>query len=286
MRSLVKWDLLLAQALCLQGDQRAAQRTLREAISKASSSRLVRSFVDEGPMIHTLLAGIYEGDLEVLHPSDAFAAEVLEIFARNGKGAGHTRRPAREAAPAALFGKLTSKECEILGLVSSGLRNREVAQKLGMTEGSVKWYMQQVYDKVGTRRRLQAVERARQFGSHCLTFPEHSAVAETPMDEPESARRASVACMNTHNAAVPFNHWLGAEVLSADGGGGAHAHPLARGIRRSPRHDPWRNARRNRRSRRLHGAHGRERQWRPHDRHASGLSPQHGERPTLRRPAR
>ena len=44
------------------------------------------------------------------------------------------------------------------------VRNREVAQKLGMTEGSVKWYMQQVYDKIGTRRRLQAVERARQFG--------------------------------------------------------------------------------------------------------------------------
>jgi uncharacterized protein (TIGR00369 family) len=39
------------------------------------------------------------------------------------------------------------------------------------------------------------------------------------MDEPESARRASVARMNMHNAAVPFNRWLGAEVLSADGGG-------------------------------------------------------------------
>lgn len=164
VRSLVRWDLLLAQALCLQGDQRAAQRTLREAISKASSSRLVRSFVDEGPMIHTLLAGIYEGDLEVLHPSDAFAAEVLEIFARNGKGGGPVRQQTRESEPAVLLGRLTSKECEILGLVSSGLRNREVAQKLGMTEGSVKWYMQQVYDKIGTRRRLQAVERARQFG--------------------------------------------------------------------------------------------------------------------------
>ena len=43
--------------------------------------------------------------------------------------------------------------------MGSGMRNREVAQKLGMTEGSVKWYMQQVYDKIGTRRRLQAVER-------------------------------------------------------------------------------------------------------------------------------
>ena len=40
----------------------------------------------------------------------------------------------------------------------------ELAKQLGMTEGSVKWYMQQVYDKIGTRRRFQAVERARRFG--------------------------------------------------------------------------------------------------------------------------
>ena len=44
------------------------------------------------------------------------------------------------------------------------MRNSEVAQRLGITEGSVKWYMQQIYDKVGTRRRMQAVERARQLG--------------------------------------------------------------------------------------------------------------------------
>jgi LuxR family maltose regulon positive regulatory protein len=33
-----------------------------------------------------------------------------------------------------------------------------------MTEGTIKWYLQQVYDKIGTRRRQRAVERARQFG--------------------------------------------------------------------------------------------------------------------------
>jgi LuxR family maltose regulon positive regulatory protein len=33
-----------------------------------------------------------------------------------------------------------------------------------MTEGSVKWYMQQIFDKLGTRSRVQAVERARKLG--------------------------------------------------------------------------------------------------------------------------
>jgi len=165
VRSLVRWDLLLAQALFLRGDQRSAQRTLREAITNASASRLVRSFIDEGPVIRTMLASIYESDLEVLHPSDAFAAELLEIFDQAGNRVrGGVRAPAHPPAPEGLFGKFSAKEREVLGLVSSGMRNREVALKLGMTEGSVKWYMQQVYDKIGTRRRFQAVERARQFG--------------------------------------------------------------------------------------------------------------------------
>jgi LuxR family maltose regulon positive regulatory protein len=165
VRSRVRWDLLLSQALFLRGDQRAAQRTLREAITNAAASRLVRSFIDEGPVIRTMLASIYEGDLEVLHPSDAFAAELLEIFDQAGKKpAGSIRTANQPPMPEGLFGKLSAKEREVLGLVSSGMRNREVAQKLGMTEGSVKWYMQQVYDKIGTRRRFQAVERARQFG--------------------------------------------------------------------------------------------------------------------------
>lgn len=47
---------------------------------------------------------------------------------------------------------------------SSGLRNREIGERLGSTEGTVKWYLQQVYDRLGVRRRTQAVIRARRSG--------------------------------------------------------------------------------------------------------------------------
>jgi LuxR family maltose regulon positive regulatory protein len=162
IRSLVRWDILTAQACFVSGNSRAAQRRLREAIGRASASSLVRSFIDEGPVIHTLIASTFETDLEVLHPTDAFAATLLDVFERTNKKSGG--RSGTRTSSEGLYGKLSIKEREILELVSSGMRNREVAQKLGMTEGSIKWYMQQVYDKVGTRRRHQAVERARQFG--------------------------------------------------------------------------------------------------------------------------
>jgi len=164
IRSLIRWDLLLAQALFIGTDVRAAQRALREAIAHGAASRAIRSFIDEGSIIRTLLASTYEADLDVMHPTDAFAAELLETFNALSKRKHSLYAVPNRGAPEGLYGKLSVKEREILALVSTGMRNREVATKLGMTEGSVKWYMQQVYDKVGTRRRLQAVERARQFG--------------------------------------------------------------------------------------------------------------------------
>jgi LuxR family maltose regulon positive regulatory protein len=162
IRSLVRWDILCAQALFVSGDSRAAQRTFREAVGHAAVSRLVRSFVDEGPAVRTLIASTFEADLDELDSNGLFAAELLQAF-EPGLGKPGARPPARGTSEG-LYGRLSVKEREILTLVSSGMRNREVARKLGMTEGSIKWYMQQVYDKIGTRRRLQAVERARQFG--------------------------------------------------------------------------------------------------------------------------
>jgi LuxR family maltose regulon positive regulatory protein len=53
---------------------------------------------------------------------------------------------------------------EILTLVGEGLSNAEIGHRLSLVEGSVKWHLQRIYDKIGTRRRLVAVDRARRMG--------------------------------------------------------------------------------------------------------------------------
>lgn len=162
VRSLIRWDILLAQLNYLAGDPRAAQRALREALTHGASARVLRSFIDEGPLVKTLLSIAGDAGEGAAAPADRFAEELLDAFGGNRR-----RRPTvppAEAEEAGLYGKLSAKEREILGLVGSGLSNREIAQRMGMTEGTVKWYLQQIYDKIGTRRRQHAAERARQFG--------------------------------------------------------------------------------------------------------------------------
>ncbi|MBS7706209.1 LuxR C-terminal-related transcriptional regulator [Chelatococcus asaccharovorans] len=159
-RAGIRWNILAAQILMINGDPRAAQRLMREAIALASNANVVRSFLDEGTAVLTILTEAYGDALESQHPTDLFARHVLDAF--------RSRRTAPVVAVVpgdeGLYGRLSGKELEILTLVGCGMRNREIGNRLGLSEGSVKWYMQQVYDKVGIRRRSQAVERARQFG--------------------------------------------------------------------------------------------------------------------------
>lgn len=157
IRSTIRWDILLAQALTLQGDVPAAQRALRRAVVNATPGRFIRCFLDEGAVIIGLLSQSY-GD----RPADADGlAATLLLRAPQPDGLHVRSEDFDQEVPREA---LNPREIEILQLVDSGLLNKEIGLRLGMTEGSVKWYLQQIYDKLGTRRRSVAVQWARQLG--------------------------------------------------------------------------------------------------------------------------
>jgi len=59
---------------------------------------------------------------------------------------------------------LTPRELEILGLIAGGLSNREIAEKLFVSENTVKTHSARVFDKLGARRRTQAVQIGKAAG--------------------------------------------------------------------------------------------------------------------------
>lgn len=62
---------------------------------------------------------------------------------------------------------LSPRERKVVALVAQGLRNREVAAELGVTEGTVKVYLHSIFDKLGVASRtelaLRAAEEGRRF---------------------------------------------------------------------------------------------------------------------------
>jgi two-component system nitrate/nitrite response regulator NarP len=55
---------------------------------------------------------------------------------------------------------VTPRERQIVDLVRQGLRNREIADKLGVTEGTVKVYLHAIFDKIGVENRTELAMRA------------------------------------------------------------------------------------------------------------------------------
>jgi NarL family two-component system response regulator LiaR len=59
---------------------------------------------------------------------------------------------------------VTPREMEILGLVAEGLSNREIAARLFVSENTVKTHCSRAFDKLGARRRTEAVQMGKELG--------------------------------------------------------------------------------------------------------------------------
>ena len=59
---------------------------------------------------------------------------------------------------------VTARELEILGLIADGLSNREIAERLFVSENTVKTHSSRLFDKLGARRRTQAVQLGQAAG--------------------------------------------------------------------------------------------------------------------------
>jgi DNA-binding NarL/FixJ family response regulator len=59
---------------------------------------------------------------------------------------------------------LSERELEILGVLAAGASNREIAQQLYITEGTVKNHVTNILGKLGVRDRTQAALKARELG--------------------------------------------------------------------------------------------------------------------------
>ena|SRR5579863_3604092 len=88
---------------------------------------------------------------EVLVPTEA---RPLETFAPNA---------ARQQDQQKALG-ITARELEILTLVARGLSNREIAAQLFVSENTVKTHCARAFDKLGAKRRTQAVQLGKELG--------------------------------------------------------------------------------------------------------------------------
>jgi len=142
---------------------------------------------------HVLICGLVGGVLIAMlkwmeyrflvleHAVDVYAALIAVIFAALGVWLGsriHRKTHlVSNASAAAVAGKpalsdekrredlgITRRELEILGLVAQGMSNREIAEHLFVSENTVKTHCSRAFDKLGAKRRTQAVQLGKELG--------------------------------------------------------------------------------------------------------------------------
>ncbi len=145
LRSQVEALTLYSLALQQQSQEENALKSLQEAVGLAAPRGFLRPFACEVglPVL-----------LEKIRPAAPdFLAPLLE-------------NPNRTLCKEQQFistlpDPLTPREIEVLRLITAGLTNPEIAEKLFLTEGTVKWYVHQIFGKLGVSNRAKAIVRAR-----------------------------------------------------------------------------------------------------------------------------
>ncbi len=157
-RRLLAVHILRAQVEQALGHEAEALASLETALRLAAPAGYLRAFLDEGPVVQNLLP-------TVRHAAPGFVDRILDALWGEAQPQAGEKPAGPPSVPpsSALVEPLSQRELEVLGLVAQGLTNREVAERLFITVGTVKTHVHNIYGKLGVTRRTEAVARAREL---------------------------------------------------------------------------------------------------------------------------
>lgn len=143
----IEATILLAICLVEQGQADEALEKLHQALKLAEPYQYIRTFIDE-PQTYALLkkyAAIRK------QSSKKECREVSMSYVE------HLLQCAQKYKQISPLASLTTREQEIFTLLSKGASNKEIAEQLFLSEGTVRVYLSGIYSKLGVKNRAQAI---------------------------------------------------------------------------------------------------------------------------------
>ena len=146
------------------GERDTAAQLLNETLSLAEPNGFVRTFVDEGePMqmaISDFRLSIREQTQGRNHKLLGYVDRLLAAFAQPA-----AIPQSKIAIPASRMPEqLTQRELEVLHLISQGLSNCQIGERLFVALDTVKGHNRKIFEKLQVQRRTEAIARARELG--------------------------------------------------------------------------------------------------------------------------
>lgn len=162
--------LLRAQMYTALGDSQASQADYVRALELAEPEGIISVFIEYGEPVAKALADIARRK-QVRGVQAGYVERILEAY-RRPHGQRH-EQPARASATGSgrealieaesLVEPLTERELDVLGLMAEGLKYKEIAGKLFVSQNTVRFHVKAIYGKLNVNNRTRAVERARKL---------------------------------------------------------------------------------------------------------------------------
>ena len=153
---LIETQVLRAIVYEAQGNSSEAIETIQEALTQAAPGGYLRTFVDVGVILKTVLIKVAARD-QTRAARLPYAEKVLAAFGqRQPPSTSNTRS-------AALVEPLSDRELQVLRLIAEGLSNQEIAAQLIIAPSTIKTHINNIYGKLGAQSRTRAVARAREL---------------------------------------------------------------------------------------------------------------------------
>ncbi|HSL29745.1 MAG TPA: LuxR C-terminal-related transcriptional regulator [Anaerolineales bacterium] len=147
-----------------QGDSEKAHRSLEEALYLAILQKYRRVFIDEGEPMRMLLLDYHSVVKQRTASMDN--SETIQALAYLDRllAAFPARREPGAPVNGVLPESLSDRERDILRLIATGRSNQEIADILVIAVSTVKTHINNLYGKLGTNRRTEAIAIARDLG--------------------------------------------------------------------------------------------------------------------------
>ncbi|MEY8252631.1 MAG: LuxR C-terminal-related transcriptional regulator [Colwellia sp.] len=152
-------ELLLLRARALHALKRTtdALTDISRALNIAAKGGFYRMFLDAGDEIHQLLRLIVKED------ANKQTDTVIEFMGKLNKFllADHNSNRTKNQPPVdTLLEPMTKRERQMLDFIKTGETNKDIADKLFISEQTVKWHLHQLYKKLGVKNRTSAIAKA------------------------------------------------------------------------------------------------------------------------------
>ncbi|NDJ63028.1 MAG: hypothetical protein GYB67_18055 [Chloroflexi bacterium] len=143
--------LMRARLHAARGSDTASLGDYAQAVTLAAPERYIGVFVDAGQPARAALTTLRHRERLNADFDTSYIDHILAAFADS--------RPS--AQPPALVEPLTSRETDVLRLMAEGLKYQEIADRLVISLNTVRFYVKEIYSKLGVNNRTRALQFAK-----------------------------------------------------------------------------------------------------------------------------